>query len=95
MMTRKTGVDMSSSKTIQVRVDEQTKTQAKKVLDALHLSMSEAICLFLRQVVLHRGIPFEVKIPNALTRETLEKSERGEDVKEFATVEELFEDLGI
>jgi DNA-damage-inducible protein J len=50
-----------------VRIDEQTKTQAKKVLGELHLSMSEAICLFLRQVVLHRGIPFEVKIPNALT----------------------------
>jgi DNA-damage-inducible protein J len=86
---------MSSSATVQVRVDEQTKTQAKEVLSALHLSMSEAICLFLRQVVLHRGIPFEVKIPNALTRETLEKAERGEDVKEFATVEELFKDLGI
>jgi DNA-damage-inducible protein J len=86
---------MSSSATVQVRIDEQTKTQAKKVLGALHLSMSEAICLFLRQVILHRGIPFEVKIPNALTRETLEKAERGEDVKEFASVEELFKDLGI
>ena len=70
-----------------------TGSQAKQVLDALHLTMSEAICLFLRQVVLHRGIPFEVKIPNALTRETLEKSERGEDVKEVATVEELFKEL--
>jgi hypothetical protein len=41
------------------------------------------------------GIPFEVKIPNELTRETLEKAERGEDVKESAGVDELFEDLGI
>jgi DNA-damage-inducible protein J len=84
---------MNSSATVQVRVDEQTKAQAKKVLDALHLSMSEAICLFLRQVVLHRGIPFEVKLPNALTRRTMEESERGEDLHESATVEELFEDL--
>ncbi len=86
---------MNGSSTIQVRVDQKTKDQAKAVLGALHMSMSEAICLFLRQVVLHRGIPFEVKIPNALTRETLEKAERGEDVKEFASVEELFKDLGI
>ena len=86
---------MNATATVQVRVDERTKTQAKKVLAALDLSMSEAVCLFLRQVVLHRGIPFEVKIPNALTRETLEKAERGEDVKEFATVDELFKDLGI
>jgi DNA-damage-inducible protein J len=84
---------MSSSTTVQVRVDEQTKTQAKKVLGALHLSMSEAICLFLRQVVLHRGIPFEVKIPNALTRETLEKAEQGIDVNTASSVDELFKEL--
>ena len=84
---------MSSSATVQVRVDEQTKAQAKKVLDALHLSMSEAICLFLRQVVLHRGIPFEVKIPNALTRETLEKSEQGIDLHTASSVDELFKEL--
>jgi DNA-damage-inducible protein J len=84
---------MSSSATVQVRIDEQTKAQAKKVLDALHLTMSEAICLFLRQVVLHRGIPFEVKIPNALTRETLEKSEQGVDLHTASGVDELFKEL--
>lgn len=71
---------MNSSKTVQVRIDEQTKAQAKKVLDTLHLTMSEAICLFLRQVVLHRGIPFEVKIPNSLTAKTLRESEEGMDL---------------
>jgi DNA-damage-inducible protein J len=84
---------MSGSATVQVRVDGQTKTQAKKVLDALHLSMSEAICLFLRQVVLHRGIPFEVRLPNALTRETLEKAERQIDLHKASGVDELFEEL--
>ena len=84
---------MSNSTTVQVRVDEQTKTQAKKVLGALHLSMSEAICLFLRQVVLHRGIPFEVKIPNALTAKTLRESEEGIDLHRVSSVDELFEEL--
>lgn len=84
-----------STATIQVRIDKETKKRAQAVLGALHISMSEAVKLFLRQVVLQRGIPFEVKIPNELTRETLEKAERGEDVKEFATVEALFEDLDI
>jgi DNA-damage-inducible protein J len=77
---------MSSSATVQVRVDEQTKAQAKKVLGELHLSMSEAICLFLRQVVLHQGIPFEVKIPNALT-------EQGIDLHTASSVDELFKEL--
>jgi DNA-damage-inducible protein J len=84
---------MSSSATVQVRVDERTKAQAKKVLGALHLSMSEAICLFLRQVVLHRGIPFEVKIPNALTAKTLRESEEGIDLHRVSSVDELFEEL--
>lgn len=35
----------------------------------------------------------EEHIPNALTRETIEKVKRGEDVKSVDTVEELFEDL--
>ncbi len=84
---------MSSSTTVQVRIDEQTKAQAKKVLNALHLSMSEAICLFLRQVVLHRGIPFEVKLPNELTAKTLRESEEGIDLHRVSSVDELFEEL--
>jgi DNA-damage-inducible protein J len=82
-----------STATIQIRIDEETKKQAQTVLGALHISMSEAVKLFLRQVVLQRGIPFEIKIPNKLTRETLEKAERGEDVKEVTSVEALFEEL--
>lgn len=81
--------------TIQIRIDEDTKKEAQNVLGALHISMSEAVKLFLRQVVLQRGIPFEIKIPNELTRETIEKTERGEDVKECASVDALFEDLDI
>ncbi|HPC93824.1 MAG TPA: type II toxin-antitoxin system RelB/DinJ family antitoxin [Sedimentisphaerales bacterium] len=79
--------------TIQVRVDEKTKTQAQTVLSHLHLSMSEAVKLFLRQVVLHKGIPFDVKIPNTLTRETLEKAEHGIDLHTASSVDELFEEL--
>lgn len=84
---------MSSSATVQVRVDEQTKAEAKKVLGALHLSMSEAICLFLRQVVLHRGIPFEVKLPNELTAKTLKESEEGIDLHRAPGVDELLEEI--
>lgn len=82
-----------STATIQVRVDEQTKTQAQSVLGALHLSMSEAVKLFLRQLVLQNGLPFEVKIPNALTAKTLRESEEGIDLHRVSSVDELFEEL--
>jgi DNA-damage-inducible protein J len=84
---------MSSSATIQVRVDEPTKTQAMSVFNMLGMSLSEGVCLFLRQVVMHRGLPFEVKIPNALTAKTLEESEKGIDLHTASGVDELFEEL--
>lgn len=82
-----------STATIQVRIDEETKAQAQRVLGALHISMSEAVKLFLRQVVLNQGIPFDVKIPNALTAKTLEESEEGIDLHRVSSVDELFEEL--
>jgi len=82
-----------STPTIQVRIDENTKAQAQNVLNALRMSMSEAVKLFLRQVVLHQGIPFDVKIPNALTAKTLRESEEGKDLHRVSSVDELFEEL--
>ena len=79
--------------TIQVRLDKRTKEQAQKVFRTLDISMSEAIKLFLRQVALQRGIPFEIKIPNTLTDRTLRKSEEGIDLHRVSNVDELFEEL--
>jgi len=84
---------MKESALIRVRVDRKTKDQARKVLKGLDTSMPEAICPFLRQVVLQKGLPFEVEIPNALTRETLEKAEQGIGLCTAASVDELFKEL--
>ncbi|MCH7917794.1 MAG: type II toxin-antitoxin system RelB/DinJ family antitoxin [Planctomycetes bacterium] len=84
---------MSGTATVQVRVNQQTKADARAVLTALDMSMSEAICLFLRQVVLQRGIPFDVKIPNELTAKTLAASEKGIDLHRASGVDDLFEEL--
>lgn len=81
-----------SAATIQIRIDEETKKQAQTVLGTLHISMSEAVKLFLRQV-LQRGIPFEVKIPNDLTARTLREAEQGIDLHSASSVDEFFEEL--
>jgi len=81
--------------TIQVRLDKKTKSQAQKVFKVLDISMSEAIKLFLRQVALQRGIPFEIKIPNALTDKVLRESEEGIDLHRVSSVDQLFEELEI
>jgi len=53
---------MSKTKSIFARVDPETKEQAEKVLNKLGIPMSNAVNIFLRQVVLQNGLPFEVKL---------------------------------
>jgi len=84
---------MSKTATIQTRINPDLKKKAQKILNTLNLSMSEAISLYLTQVTLHHGIPFEIKIPNELTVKTLEKTERGEELNNVSNVDELFQEL--
>lgn len=48
---------------IYTRVDPETKMQAEAILNQLGIPMSNAIGMFLKQIVLHKGIPFEMKLP--------------------------------
>ena len=50
---------------VYTRVDPETKEQAELVLAELGIPMSNAIGMFLKQVVIQRGIPFEMKLPSA------------------------------
>lgn len=83
--------------TIQVRVDEDTKQQATVVLEGLGLDMSTAMKIFLRQVIIRNGIPFEIRMGNTemlAAIEEVEKIKRGElKAKRYNNVDELFADL--
>lgn len=84
---------MSRTATIQARIDPEIKTRAQKIFNTLNISMSEAISMYFTQVALHKGIPFDVKIPNELTTDTLLKSEEGKELNEVGSVDELFQEL--
>ena len=49
---------------INFRIDNNLKSEADYVLSNLGLSMSSALNMFIRQLVAHRGIPFEVRMPD-------------------------------
>lgn len=53
---------MARTSNIFARVEPEVKEQAEHVLEQLGIPMSNAIGLFLRQVILQRGIPFDVKL---------------------------------
>ena len=50
---------------VYTRVDPDTKEQAELILAELGIPMSNAVGMFLKQVVIQRGIPFEMKLPSA------------------------------
>lgn len=82
---------MHKTAVIHTRIEPQTKQQAERILHELGMSPTEAIRLFYRQITLHRGLPFRVHLPNALTQETLEKSRHGKEVERFDHLQEMFE----
>ncbi len=54
---------MARTANIFAHVEPEIKEQAEQVLERLGISMSNAVGMFLRQIVLQRGIPFEMKLP--------------------------------
>lgn len=54
---------MAKTANVFARVEPNIKDQAENILEQLGIPMSNAISIFLRQVVLHKGIPFDVKLP--------------------------------
>jgi len=84
---------MAKTATIQTRVDPKIKKSAQNILNTLNISMSEAISMYLSQITLHKGIPFEIKIPNRVTAQTLKKSEEGKELHQVSNVDKLFEEL--
>ena len=59
---------------IQTRVDPALREKTDTILTKLGLSTSDAIRIFLEQVILHRGLPFEVKLPPSPKNPVFESS---------------------
>ena len=57
---------MARTANVFTRVDPDIKEQAEVILEQLGIPMSNAVGMFLRQVVMQRGIPFEMKLPTAI-----------------------------
>ena len=87
---------MGTTKTASARalIDPQIKKEAEAILKDLGLSVSKSFELYYRQIIAHRGLPFELKIPNDKTMRAIENSRQGRG-KIFSFTEDLFDDLGI
>ncbi len=77
---------------VRARIDADTKDRAAEALQAMGLSISDAIRLLMLRVADERRLPFEIKAPNATTRKAIKEMEAGKG-KKFSSVEALMADL--
>ncbi len=84
---------MASADTyVRARIDAETKERAAAALETMGLSISDAIRLLMRRIADERRLPFEVRVPNAATREAIAELEAGKG-KRFGSSGALMADL--
>jgi DNA-damage-inducible protein J len=77
---------------VRARIDTITKRRASDALAAMGLSVSDAIRLLMLRVADEHRLPFEVKVPNSITRKSIAELETDKGVK-FSSIDALMEDL--
>lgn len=90
---------MSKTDTLNIRIEPTLKKEVEETLTDLGMNIAEAVTIFLRQVVLNDGIPFEIKRPK-YNKETIdainevkEMLKNPEKYESYNSVKELMEDL--
>lgn len=86
---------MSKNAVIHARVESDLKEHAESIFRRLGVSTTQAIAIFYKQVVLRKGLPFDVAIPNKTTQRTFEATDAGRDVILCKDAKDMFRKLGI
>lgn len=90
---------MAKTSSIHIRVDPEVKKEVEIILEKLGMTFAEAINIYLKQIILNSGIPFEIKTPR-FSDEMMEAIAEAEEMeknpnnyKKYHSVDELMGDL--
>jgi len=83
---------MAATTMVHVRLDVKTKAKAERALEAMGLTVSDAVRVLLTRVAAEQALPFEVKVPNARTRTAMRELARGRG-RRHSSVDDLMADL--
>ena len=86
---------MGKSSSVRARIEPELKEEAESLFKQLGITSTQAINLFYKQVILRRGLPFEVVIPNSTTLKTFEDTDAGRNLIVTKDAEDMFKKLGI
>ncbi|MCY3714576.1 MAG: type II toxin-antitoxin system RelB/DinJ family antitoxin [Gemmatimonadetes bacterium] len=85
---------MNSDTVVRARIDKDTKARAMTALQAMGLSMSDAIRLLLVRVANEKRLPFSIQVPRPATTKAMKELEEGKGQR-FENAEGLYQDLDI
>ncbi|MBV8979258.1 MAG: type II toxin-antitoxin system RelB/DinJ family antitoxin [Alphaproteobacteria bacterium] len=83
---------MPANSVVRARIDERTKNQATKILEAVGLTVSDAVRMMLVRTVAEKRLPFDPLVPNADTIEAMQAARRGE-LTTVGGIDDLIADL--
>ena len=78
---------------LRARIEPALKTEAEAILEQLGVNPTQAVTMLYRQVVMLQGLPFDVKVPNTVTRRTFEDTDRGIGLRRHKDADAMFRDL--
>ena len=81
---------MALDSTVRERIDTQLKQEVEDILKQIGLTTSQAITLFMNKIKNERGIPFDLKVPNALTLQAMEDADN--NIGETVSYEEFMKE---
>jgi DNA-damage-inducible protein J len=84
---------VSKTDVVRARIEPHLKEDAEYILAQLGINTTEAINIFYKMIVIHHGLPFEVKLPNHETLETMRQTDAGENLHKAKSKEDLFKQL--
>jgi DNA-damage-inducible protein J len=85
---------MAKTASVNARIEPAVKKKAERIFADIGITASDAVGMFYRQVVYRRGLPFDVRIPNATTVAALEELERRQGEVFEGSTRKLFDELG-
>lgn len=86
---------LNKTATVRARIEPKLKEETEHIFDELGISTTEAIRMFFTQVKLHRGLPFEIKIPSPATEKAISDALEHSNLRKSDSAQILFDDLGI
>jgi len=66
---------------INARIKPDLKNEVEQILGRLGITTTQAITMYFEQIKMNKGIPFQLKIPNAETAQAMQEARSNKDMQ--------------